>query len=125
MTSPYSDIRELKSFRLLNKVKKLNLFFTLKNTSGLIVSCAGLHPKQRIETYEQFIAQNLKITKISNKLILMLCRKNNINIDLLQNLLQGSLFLIQDNTIENTLTLTKTKLDVILNYTRFKVRFLF
>ena len=121
MSFLYNNTRELKSLKLFNKTKKLELLFQEENTCGIIVSCAGLHSKERIQTQEQFLENKLEITKISNKLIKLLCK--NENLESLNNLLKGSLFLIQNKT-KNLLLLSDPTINIILNYKPFRLRFL-
>ena len=121
MISLYNT-RELKSLRLFKNSKNLELLFQEKNACGLIVSCASLHSKERIQTQEQFLEKNLKITKIPNKLVQFLCLKDTLAP--LNNLLHGALYLIQDVKEDASFLLNNEKLNNILNYKAFKIRFL-
>jgi hypothetical protein len=121
MISLYNT-RELKSLRLFKNSKNLELLFQEKNTCGLIVSCASLHPKERIQTQENFLEKELKITKISNKLIQFLCKKDTLAP--LNNLLQGALYLVQDTKKDSAFLLNNENLNNILNYKAFRLRFL-
>lgn len=122
LSSSLYNTRELKSLRLIKNSKDLEDLFQEKNSCGLIVSCAGLHSKERIQTQDQFLEKNLKITKISNKLMRFLCANNTLNT--LNNVLHGSLFLIQDVSSKSSV-LNNENLNIILNYKTFKIRFLF
>jgi hypothetical protein len=125
MSTLYSNTRELKSFKLINKIKKLDSFLSKKKQCGIIISCSGIHSQERILIHEQFLAQKLTITKISNKLIRILC-KNRSNVSLLSfdNLLRGSIFLIESNSEDIEALLTTSKINTILNHKPFIFRFL-
>jgi hypothetical protein len=126
MLSLHNDNRELKSLKLFNKTQKLKLLFQEHNNCSIIVSCAGLHSNERIQIHEQFLENNLKISKISNKLVRILFKTKQL--DFMNNLLRGSIFLIEErvkstNPQTNSL-LTQNKLNIILNYKALKFRFL-
>lgn len=122
----HNDNRELKSLKLYNKTQRLKVLFQDNNSCGILVSCAGLHSSERIQMHEQFLENNLKISKLSNKLIKILFKNNEL--DFLNNLLRGSIFLIEEKVITDNLKvnslLTENKLNIILNYKALKFRFL-
>ena len=122
MTLNIQNLRELKSLRLSNKIKNLKLFFQNPNSYGIIISCANLHPNARIETHQEFLMQNLKITKISNKLIKIIFKlKTKENI---QHLLNGPTYLIENVSNSKDL-ITKNNLKTILEYKTFSFKFLY
>ena len=114
-----NNIKELKSLQLYSKIKKFNSFLNDKNTCGIFITSAELHPKIRIEAAEQFLNNNLKVTKISARLIKILLKFNNQ--DTLENLLTGPVYLIEAKQD----LLIKNNLDLILSFKKFKFRFLY
>ena len=125
MSNQYSNTRELKSFKLVNKIKTLESFFSKKNQCGIIISCSGIHSKERILLHEALHEHQLKITKISNKLIRILCKtRSSVSLVPVDNLLRGSLFLLESNTTEADSLLMESKIKTILNNKTFIFRFL-
>jgi len=120
MNLKINNTRELKSLLLLNNIKKLRFFLDNANTCGIFITSPTLHPSARIETHEKFLVNNLKITKISHKLIKIIFKTEDKA--LLHNLLSGSVYLIEDNL--NNL-LSKDNLNLILSYKKFTMRFLY
>ena len=115
-----NNTRELKSLHLINKIKKLNAFLEDSTSCGIFVTTATLHPSIRIETNEQFLSHNLKITKVSHKLIKSIFKYKSKKT--FKNLLSGPVYLIED-TLNNLLL--KDKLNTILSYKNFTFRFLY
>ena len=120
MNFKINNTRELKSLHLLNKIKKLKLFLKESKSCGIFITSAHLHPIERIETHSKFLVHNLKITKISHKLIKILFKDTTQ--ESWKNLLSGPIYLIEDNL--NNL-LTKENLNTILSYKKFTFRFLY
>jgi hypothetical protein len=120
MNFKINNTRELKSLHLINKIKKLNSFLEDSKKCGIFVTTATLHPNVRIDINEQFLSNNLKITKISHKLIKILFKYKSK--ETFKNLLSGPVYLIED-TLNNLIS--KDNLNRIFSYKNFTFRFLY
>jgi len=120
MNFKINNTRELKSLHLLHKIKTLKNFFENLNSFGIFITAANLHPIARIETHEKFLSQNLKITKISHKLIKIIFK--NQNTEILQHLLSGPIYLIEN---KNNNLILKDKLSSIFTQKNFILRFIY
>jgi len=122
MNLKINNTRELKSLLLSNKIKTLKTFLEDSNRCGIFITCATLHPIERIKTHQQFLMNDLKITRISHKLIKIIFKFNAK--ETFKNLLSGPVYLIQDSSNSKSI-LTKNKLNSILSYKPFTLRFLY
>ena len=110
MNIQINNTRELKSLYLLKNIRKLELFFKNPISCGVFVTCATLQPNLRIDTNEKFLTNNLKINKVSNKLIKIIFQ--DFSKEIVKNLLSGPIYLIEDDLILNRTSMKKFGLKV-------------
>ena len=120
MNIQINNTRELKSLYLLKNIRKLELFFKNPISCGVFVTCATLQPNLRIDTNEKFLTNNLKINKVSNKLIKIIFQ--DFSKEIVKNLLSGPIYLIEDDLND---LLSHNKLNTILQYKNFTFRFFY